>query len=82
MWHDMQKQLEKNRTPADILAARGVSPTPACSCPFCGIDPPNATMNRYGYFVVGCDNDDCPIQPQVSRQSMSEAWRLWNGRAK
>lgn len=49
-------------------------------CPFCGIDPPLATSGRFGGFVIACDNDDCPAQPQVTGKTIKEAWLRWNGR--
>jgi len=49
------------------------------TCPFCGSDPPLASQIA-GRFIVGCDSDDCPANPQVSGQSVSEAWTKWNSR--
>ena len=50
------------------------------SCPFCGSDPPLAAEIS-GRFVVGCENDDCAANPQVSGASLAQAWERWNKRA-
>ena len=49
-------------------------------CPFCGADPPLAAEIA-GRFVVGCENDDCAANPQVSGASVPLAWQRWNSRA-
>jgi hypothetical protein len=49
------------------------------SCPFCGNDPPLAAK-MHGRFIVGCESDDCHVNPQVSGQSLNEAWARWNRR--
>ena len=46
------------------------------SCPFCGNDPPLAAQ-LHGRFIVGCDSDDCHVNPQVSGASLSDAWARW-----
>jgi hypothetical protein len=51
------------------------------ACPFCGSDPPLAAQ-LHGRFIVGCESDDCHVNPQVSGQSLSEAWARWNTRPK
>jgi hypothetical protein len=50
------------------------------ACPFCGGDPPLATRIA-GRFVVGCENDDCAANPQVSGISLVHVWERWNKRA-
>ena len=60
---------------AERAALRG----PPLSCPFCGSDPPLATQ-LHGRFIVGCESDDCHVNPQVSGQSLGEAWARWNKR--
>jgi hypothetical protein len=52
---------------------------PTAPCPFCGTDPPLASQVA-GRFIVGCESDDCHVNPQVSGQSVSEAWAKWNSR--
>jgi len=52
---------------------------PPAPCPFCGNDPPLAAQ-LHGRFIVGCESDDCHVNPQVSGQSLSEAWARWNKR--
>jgi len=62
-------------TPQDHFV--GLRPT--APCPFCGNDPPLAAQ-LHGRFIVGCESDDCHVNPQVSGQSLSEAWARWNKR--
>ena len=50
------------------------------ACPFCGDDPPLAAQIA-GRFVVGCENDDCAANPQVSGISLDQVWERWNKRA-
>jgi hypothetical protein len=66
------------RRPEDVLGRRAQSIP--CRCPFCGWDPLCATKNKFGSFVVGCENENCAVQPQVSDPDQSRAWRLWNTR--
>ena len=48
-------------------------------CPFCGDAPPLAAQIA-GKFVVGCENEDCPANPQVCAATLVEAWDKWNKR--
>ena len=48
-------------------------------CPFCGEGPPLAA-HIAGRFIVGCENDDCAANPQVSAPSLHDAWARWNKR--
>ncbi len=61
-------------------AARRERPPAPLTCPFCGTDPPLASQIA-GRFIVGCESDDCYANPQVSGQSVGEAWANWNRRA-
>jgi hypothetical protein len=58
-------------------AARRERPQP---CPFCGTEPPLAARIA-GKFVVGCESEDCPANPQVTAAALAEAWARWNRRA-
>lgn len=51
-------------------------------CPWCGEDPGLARETRPGWYMVGCESDDCAVTPQVSAQSLNEVWRKWNERAR
>jgi len=53
--------------------------TTARPCPFCGADPPLA-VRRAGRFLVGCEAEDCPANPQVSAATLEDAWAGWNRR--
>ena len=72
------------RRPEDVIAARAPRQMPK-ACPFCGEYPPLAAQKlgipTFYTFVVGCENEDCAAQPQVSGHTISEAWAKWNGRA-
>jgi len=74
-----------SQTAADLsgrspkLAALVAPPVACAPCPFCGNDPPLAAQ-LHGRFIVGCESDDCHVNPQVSGQSLSEAWARWNKR--
>lgn len=61
----------------NIGASRRPVPQP---CPFCGEDPPLASMDR-NRFVVGCVGDDCPACPEVSADTLEGAWAAWNKRS-
>lgn len=53
-------------------------------CPFCGEHPGLARdlgPDRLNRFQVGCESDDCFICPQVSGETLIEAWSRWNKRA-
>jgi hypothetical protein len=50
------------------------------ACPFCGEDPPLAALPIAGRYVVACENDDCPSQPQTAGSTLAEAWAKWNYR--
>ena len=60
--------------------AEGVRRPVTQPCPFCGADPPLA-VRRAGRFLVGCEAEDCPANPQVSAPTLEEAWAEWNRRA-
>jgi hypothetical protein len=54
------------------------------SCPFCGEDPPLATRpigQAFRNYIVGCANEECEAQPQVSGETPEQAWKRWNTRA-
>lgn len=54
------------------------------ACPFCGEHPPlSAHQFHFGInrFVVGCENEDCDVQPTVSAPTLNDAWKRWNKRA-
>jgi hypothetical protein len=65
---------------AEAARREGHPPAIPLICPFCGSDPPLAAQIA-GRFIVGCDSDDCHANPQVSGQSVAEAWAKWNSRA-
>ncbi len=49
-------------------------------CPFCGSEPGMATK-RGDFWLVGCESDDCAINPQAgSCISQEAAWAKWNTR--
>jgi hypothetical protein len=64
---------------AQVIARGAAGRALDLPCPFCGADPPLAAKIA-GRFVVGCENDDCAANPQVSGPSLTEAWEQWNRR--
>lgn len=66
------------RTESDVRALRVIRPMHRL-CPWCASEPPLAA-GIAGKFIVGCENDDCFVQPQVSGGTMSEAWARWDSR--
>lgn len=51
------------------------------NCPWCGSEP-GLAVKQAGFWLVGCDADECSINPQAgSRISVEDAWRRWNTRA-
>lgn len=50
------------------------------TCPFCGSEP-GLARKQANFWLVGCENDDCNINPQAgSRISAAVAWEKWNKR--
>ncbi len=58
---------------------RGAVARRSLPCPFCGENPPLATQIA-GRFIVGCENDSCAANPQVSATDLNSAWARWNKR--
>lgn len=51
------------------------------TCPFCGSEP-GLAVHRGGFWLVGCESDECVINPQAgSRESQADAWRKWESRS-
>lgn len=48
-------------------------------CPFCANDI-GLPRRVNGIFLVGCEADDCPANPQVSGYTMAEAFAKWDAR--
>jgi hypothetical protein len=54
--------------------------TPALEpCPFCGGEAAPQHL-RWGVWMAGCKNDDCPACPETRAPSKAKAIRLWNHR--
>ena len=55
------------------------------SCPFCGAAPGLAKVRVINstttIYQVGCEDEECVANPQVSDWSLDGAWRRWNTRA-
>ena len=56
---------------------QGASARRNLPCPFCGETPPLASRIA-GRVLVGCENDDCPANPQVAADTLVQARALWN----
>jgi hypothetical protein len=63
----------------EVIARGAARPAHDLPCPFCGADPPLAAKIA-DRFVVGCENEDCAANPQVSGPSLIAAWAKWNRR--
>lgn len=75
---EAEYRASRSETMLDI--ARRVVGVEAARCPFCGTEPPLATQNRFGQFQVGCEADECPVNPQCSDKALTGAWAKWNSR--
>ena len=51
------------------------------TCPWCGTEPGLARIVM-GRYLVGCENDLCPVNPQTGGATLREAWDNWNRRDK
>jgi len=60
-------------------AAQTTRQTRSLPCPFCG-EPRPLAARIAGKFVVGCESEDCPANPQVCAATLGEAWAKWNRR--
>lgn len=61
-------------------ADRAVAERPkTLCCPWCGSEPGLATV-RSGRYLVGCESDDCDVNPQTGGGTAIEAWARWNSR--
>lgn len=72
------KGLPHLRSEAEVRS--GLKVVTAKTCPWCGEDPPLAYRNKFGCYTVGCESDDCAVNPQVSGKTLAEAWQNWNAR--
>ncbi len=64
----------------ELRQVRALSPPPDLPCPWCGTGPGHATL-RAGRYLVGCESEECPANPQVGGATVLEAWSAWNQRA-
>lgn len=68
------------RSEDSVRAARSRSLEVAKPCPFCNSDP-GLAVRQGGFWLVGCEADECAINPQAgSRESVADAWARWNKR--
>lgn len=49
-------------------------------CPWCGSEPPLASILK-GVYIVGCESEVCPANPQCCGDTLEAAWSAWNRRA-
>ena len=54
------------------------------ACPWCGRTPEMVAAEAWGrrrMWHVACNNDDCPVMPEMAEDHFSEreAARAWNG---
>lgn len=48
-------------------------------CPWCS-DVPHAATLHNGWYHVGCENENCPVEPQVVSRTLAEAFAKWDNR--
>lgn len=49
-------------------------------CPWCGDVPHCATQGSFGWYIVACEGENCPVEPMASGKTLSEAWARWDSR--
>ena len=51
-------------------------------CPFCGVQPSIEPWHSAGPLqrMIACDNNECPVQPQVTGSRPIIAMKKWNTR--
>lgn len=72
--------LDGNPYNNDSANLRVVTMTKTMPCPFCGIPPQSLARRVNAIFLVGCDEDECHVNPQCAGQTPEEAWARWNTR--
>jgi hypothetical protein len=53
---------------------------PHKGCPWCGDVPASADF-CLGFYTLGCDNENCLVQPRVSGHTLKDAFARWDARA-
>ncbi len=74
-----ETEVRASRPISMLDVIRGAVGVQTKCCPFCG-EPPPLAARIAGKFVVGCENEDCAANPQVSAPTCAEAWARWNAR--
>ena len=49
-------------------------------CPWCGDIPVSASLS-HGMYLLGCENEFCPVEPKVCARTLKEAFEKWDTRA-
>lgn len=49
-------------------------------CPFCGTDDFGLARHCGPNYMVGCESEDCRVNPQVMGATPALAWAAWNTR--
>jgi len=65
---------------AEEIFRRWREQPPHLGCPWCGDVPASASFS-HGFYTLGCDNDDCPVQPRVSARTLKDTFARWDARA-
>ena len=61
----------------DICRPRAANFALPKTCPLCNSDPGLARrVNEI--WLVGCESDECPANPQFGGRTVDEAWLAWN----
>jgi hypothetical protein len=72
----------------DVIFAGAYGPGKGCEmnhklplpCPWCGESDFGLARKVGDTVIVGCENDECGVNPQACGATAEEAWEKWNTR--
>jgi hypothetical protein len=64
---------------AEEIFRRWREQPPHLGCPWCGDVPAGANFS-HGFYTLGCDNENCLVQPRVSARTLKNAFARWDAR--